>query len=299
VTHLAALEIGGSNGMVNLITGSSKYMDLPIIDGDFMGRAYPTGWQTTPNVYDKGDRAEMLLPAAMCSGDGSTIVRVPFPSTDLAISHYRLEYIADVCQFMTKVKHYLDQDAILRAACVEMGTHAGAASRPLTREECEGCMVKNTVSQAWRLGRSVALANKSANIGNIGPILVDALGGPQASRVLFSGKIVEVNRRIFKGHTIGEIVVKAVAAEDEDGEGKERFEGTVTSELAVMPANVERKGRVSSTLLAFRDIYIVLTYSSIQERKFIRRTRIERRKEGEFGIPPCLPFPPVTARKSE
>ena len=65
--------------MVNLITGSSKYMDLPIIDGDFMGRAYPTGWQTTPNVYDKGDRAEMLLPAAMCSGDGSTIVRFPLP----------------------------------------------------------------------------------------------------------------------------------------------------------------------------------------------------------------------------
>ena len=63
--------------MVNLITGSSKYMDLPIVDGDFMGRAYPTGWQTTPNVYDKGDRAEMLLPAAMCSGDGSTIVSFP------------------------------------------------------------------------------------------------------------------------------------------------------------------------------------------------------------------------------
>ena len=74
--------------MVNLITGSSKYMDLPIVDGDFMGRAYPTGWQTTPNVYDKGDRAEMLLPAAMCSGDGSTIVRSPLvqlPSNQLLI----------------------------------------------------------------------------------------------------------------------------------------------------------------------------------------------------------------------
>jgi DUF917 family protein len=92
-------------------------------------------------------------------------------------------------------------------------------------------MVKNTISQAWRLGRSVALANKTANIGNIGNVLVDALGGGKASRVLFSGKIVEVNRRIFKGHTVGEIVVKAVAAEDEeDDEGeKEKFEGTVTS----------------------------------------------------------------------
>jgi hypothetical protein len=111
-------------------------------------------------------------------------------------------------------------------------------------------MVKNTVSQAWRLGRSVALANKSANIGNIGPVLVDALGGPQASRVLFSGKIVEVNRRIFKGHTIGEIVVKAVAAEDEDGEGRERFEGTVTSTSAIRPFNVQRQGQASSPSLA-------------------------------------------------
>jgi DUF917 family protein len=80
--------------MVNLITGSSKYMDLPIIDGDFMGRAYPTGWQTTPNVYDKGNRAEMLLPAAMCSGDGSTIVCLlsvlPIPSNHTAFLVYQI-----------------------------------------------------------------------------------------------------------------------------------------------------------------------------------------------------------------
>lgn len=67
--------------MVNLVTGSSKYMDLPVVDGDFMGRAYPTGWQTTPNVYDKGNRAEMLLPSAMCSGDGSTVVSAVLPCT--------------------------------------------------------------------------------------------------------------------------------------------------------------------------------------------------------------------------
>jgi len=144
---------------------------------------------------------------------------------------------------MTKVKHYLDEDSIMRAACVEMGTHAGAAQRPLTKSECSGCMVKNTVSQAWRLGRAVALANKSANIGNIGSVLVDALGGRGASRVLFSGKIMEVNRRIYKGHTVGEIVVRAVSAEEEEEEGegegvvKEKFEGSVISESAARPAS--------------------------------------------------------------
>lgn len=102
-------------------------------------------------------------------------------------------------------------------------------------------MVKNTVSQAWRLGRAVALANKSANIGNIGSVLVDALGGKGASRVLFNGKIMEVNRRIYKGHTVGEIVVRAVSAEEEE-EGderavKEKFEGSVTSESAARIAS--------------------------------------------------------------
>jgi DUF917 family protein len=155
---------------------------------------------------------------------------------------------------MTKVKHYLDEDSIMRAACVEMGTHAGAAHRPLTKSECSGCMVKNTVSQAWRLGRAVALANKSANIGNIGSVLVDALGGRGASRVLFSGKIMEVNRRIYKGHTVGEIVVRAVSAEEEEEGGdeavvKEKFEGSVTSESAARSASGGRQvGATTGTM---------------------------------------------------
>ena len=111
-------------------------------------------------------------------------------------------------------------------------------------------MVKNTVSQAWRLGRAVALANKTANIGRIGSVLVDALGGARAAKVLFSGKIVEVNRRIYKGHTVGEIVVKAVAAEEEEEEDptapKEKFEGTVTS---TSPAALSDCAKSYSTVL--------------------------------------------------
>ncbi|BEJ14153.1 hypothetical protein CspHIS471_0313270 [Cutaneotrichosporon sp. HIS471] len=42
VGGLAALEIGGGNGIHLMAAGSSKYLDIPVIDGDFMGRAYPT-----------------------------------------------------------------------------------------------------------------------------------------------------------------------------------------------------------------------------------------------------------------
>ncbi|ORY30778.1 putative hydantoinase [Naematelia encephala] len=208
VTALAALEIGGGNGMINMISGASSYFNLPVIDGDFMGRAYPTGWQTTPNVYDTGNKGELLLPASMSSGDGSVV-------------------------FITKAKHYREVDSILRAGCVEMGTHAGSACRPLNKEQCEVMMIKNTISQAWRLGRAVALANKQAQIGNIGPILVDALGGSSTAKVLFHGKIVAVKRTMYKGHTVGELVIQALAVEeeedsDEDASTKLRFQGQMT-----------------------------------------------------------------------
>ncbi|WWD16126.1 hypothetical protein CI109_100551 [Kwoniella shandongensis] len=201
---LSALEIGGGNGMVNMIAGASANLNVPILDGDFMGRAYPTGWQTTVNVYAKDDRGSSQLPSSLASGDGTTVI-------------------------ITTAKHYKDIDKILRACCMEMGTAADAAARPLTKSECTEAMIRNTVSQSWRLGRAVALANKQAQIGNVGNILVDALGGPKAARVLFVGKIFSVGRRLYKGHSYGEIEIHALAGdeseEDDPSQPKQKFEG--------------------------------------------------------------------------
>jgi DUF917 family protein len=134
---------------------------------------------------------------------------------------------------MTKAKHYKDIDSVLRAGCVEMGTHAGAAFKPLDKELCEKALIKNTVSQSWRLGRAVALANKQANVGNVGYVLVDALGGDETARVLFAGKIVDVGRRLYKGHTIGEIIIQALPTDEEEADDpqspKLKFEGTMKS----------------------------------------------------------------------
>ncbi|ODN83362.1 hypothetical protein L202_01517 [Cryptococcus amylolentus CBS 6039] len=201
---LAALEIGGGNGMVNMVSGASNYLNVPIIDGDFMGRAYPTGWQTTLNVYAKDDTGSQVLPNAMSSGDGTTI-------------------------FMTTAKHYKDIDRVLRGACIEMGTSASVAARPLSKDELITPLIRNTVSQSWRIGRAVALANRQAQIGNIGNILVDVLGGPKSAKVLFEGKIHSVGRRLYKGHSYGEIEIHALAGDDEDeiGPKKERFRGVV------------------------------------------------------------------------
>ncbi|KAH7913302.1 hydantoinase, partial [Hygrophoropsis aurantiaca] len=203
---LVALEIGGGNGMINMITAATKNYDIPIIDGDFMGRAYPTWQQTTANVYDTTGKGLNLLPSAISSGDGNIMI-------------------------MVKAKRDIDVDASLRAACVEMGTHVGQASRPLAASSLQASLIVNTVSLSWRIGRAVALARKQSSLARIGSILVDAVGGPNTARVLFSGKITDVQRRLYKGHTIGRVIITALVVDDGTEEDPdypvERFSGTL------------------------------------------------------------------------
>jgi len=71
-TAMIALEIGGGNGLQGMILGASTNMDIPTVDGDWMGRAYPTKWQTTPVVF--GERKTVFCPAVMCDGNGNVVV---------------------------------------------------------------------------------------------------------------------------------------------------------------------------------------------------------------------------------
>lgn len=104
-----------------------------------------------------------------------------------------------------------------------------SALRPLTVADAEQSLIKNTVSLAWRIGKAVMLANKSSQISRIGQIVIDAIGGPSTGKILFAGKILEVTRTVYKGHTIGEVTIAAMAGdEDEDDDPehpKEKFEG--------------------------------------------------------------------------
>jgi DUF917 family protein len=67
-----ALEIGGGNGLQGMILGASSNMNIPTVDGDWMGRAYPVAWQTTPVVF--GEKT-VFLPSTICDGNGSVMVK--------------------------------------------------------------------------------------------------------------------------------------------------------------------------------------------------------------------------------
>ncbi|KAG8162243.1 hypothetical protein KVR01_008008 [Diaporthe batatas] len=183
------LEIGGANGMEPMLVGSSKFFDSPIIDGDWMGRAYPTYWQTTLAVH----RPLELCPCAIDSGDGKSIVMTRAPDDEIV-------------------------DRALRASCSEMGSRVGMAAKPTTTELVRKYGVLNTCSLAWRIGRCIARCEASNTLSTVAESIINEAGGPGAAKVLFRGKIVAVERRLVKGHSYGTVHIAAFENNDLDDE---------------------------------------------------------------------------------
>lgn len=179
VDGFLALEIGGGNGMVNLEVAAAH--GVPCVDADYMGRAYPTYWQTTINVYGTA-RGEALVPATIASGDGS---------------------------FMTMTASRTDKlvDSALRAATVEMGCRAGKAGPPKPARVVQEQAILNTVSLAWWIGRAIALER---NIADRAHRIVESVGGSGSARVLAEGKITNVERVLRTGHTYGIVEIDGV-----------------------------------------------------------------------------------------
>lgn len=181
------LEIGGANGLEPFLVGSSRFFDRPVIDGDWMGRAYPTYWQTTIAVHAPGE----LVPCVIDSGDGKTII-------------------------MTKASNDEIVDRALRASCAEMGSRVGKAAKPTTTDRVRSFGVLNTVSLAWRVGRCIAKAEATNTLSTVAEAIVDEVGGAKSAKILFRGKIVNVERRLFKGHSYGSITIAGLSASEED-----------------------------------------------------------------------------------
>lgn len=109
-------------------------------------------------------------------------------------------------------------DRALRASCAEMGSRVGMASRPTTADKVGRFAVLRTVSLAWRIGRCIARAAAANTLSTVAEAIVREAGGPQSAKVLFRGKIVAVERRLFKGHSLGSITIAGLSASEEEAE---------------------------------------------------------------------------------
>ncbi|PNP82952.1 hypothetical protein FNYG_03274 [Fusarium nygamai] len=230
-THMISVEVGGANGLSGLLLGSSDQMDIPTVDGDWMGRAYPTKWQTTPVVFKERDT--IWSPIAVSDGNGNVLV-MPKASSDEAV------------------------ERIIRSALSEMGSQVGAADAPVTGEETKRWAVEHTLSQSWRIGRAVARARKENRVDNVAETIIEECGGPGAGKVLWKGKIIGVQRTLRNGHVYGECLIEGADVRDEHVASRdisEQFKGVVkipfkNENIAALRVHSDRKEELQEDILA-------------------------------------------------
>ena len=90
------------------------------------------------------------------------------------------------------------------------------AAKPTTTAQVQDFAVLNTCSEAWRIGRAIAVAQATNTISRVAERIIDEVGGNDAAKVLFRGKIVAVERRLHKGHSYGEITIASMSADEGD-----------------------------------------------------------------------------------
>ena len=174
MSALIAAEIGGANAMAPIIVAAQA--DLPVVDGDGMGRAFPEVQMTTFAIY--GAKAS---PTALADDKGNVVV---------------LKELADRSA----------QERFARSIAVQMGAAAGAAGAPMPMAFVRRTAVPGTVTLALRIGRTLLEAR--AERQNVVDRLVEQTG----ATLFFTGKITDVRRELQGGFMRGHAVIAGVGA---------------------------------------------------------------------------------------
>eukprot|EP00058_Branchiostoma_floridae_P018947 XP_002604436.1 hypothetical protein BRAFLDRAFT_79264 [Branchiostoma floridae] len=151
IVAVLSMEIGGQNSMEPLVVGAA--LDLPVVDADGMGRAFPELQMFTPLIYGCE-----TCPAAVADDKGQRAALLQADSPKHLENHFR-------------------------AVCVEMGCMAGVVFNLLTASEVRSTCILYSQSRAWRLGHTVLRAYKNG----ISPI--QAVLQQENGRLLATGKV--------------------------------------------------------------------------------------------------------------
>lgn len=173
-------EIGGGNGLSGLWTAAMK--NLPVIDLDLMGRAYPTQWQSLPSVYSE-NRGYPYLTVSDGNGFELTI--------NSAIDDIQMEDIMRDCMY----------NRGCQGACVEPS---------MDIEQMEQQTVHNPVSLSWRIGRAAYLAAYHSDLDRLPSYIINSSGGSKCTKCILKGKIVSVEKKLKRGYGYGVVEIESL-----------------------------------------------------------------------------------------
>lgn len=181
-TGIVHPEIGGGNGMCGFPAAAA--MDLPIIDADSMGRAFP--------------RVDMSLPFVYSSCD-------PFPAV-VADARKNAQVIA-----------YADSprrlETLMRATCVELG-HSAAVAMTIPGHSLRDYCCHNVMSMSWYVGRAIYFARRQNR--NVVQAVISVWPG---SSLLYCGKVGSLSKNVKGGWSTGIAVVNPDTESLEDSCG--------------------------------------------------------------------------------
>lgn len=164
-----SLEIGGGNAFQPLLVAAM--LDLPVVDADCMGRAFPEAQMTSFAIGD--------LPM--------------FPLT--------LADVRDNEIIVARAASWPWMERISRRVCVAVGSIAATCKAPRTGREVKDWAILGSMTRALLIGRAVVEARKRHE-DPIAAMLEHTGGLP-----MFRGKISDVDRRTTEGFLRGRATI--------------------------------------------------------------------------------------------
>ncbi len=172
ITHVTCAEIGGSNSMSPMIVAAQA--NLPVVDGDGMGRAFP----------------ELQMDTFMIYGIDPTPIVISDPRGHVAI--------------FDKIDDPATLERYARTVTIQMGGSAGAAGPAMTGRDLKRTLIRDTITLAIEIGDAVLKARSEHADA------VDAVLGVTGGQRLFRGKIVDVDRRLVGGFARGVLQIDGI-----------------------------------------------------------------------------------------
>lgn len=167
-------EVGGINSTIPLFVGAR--LGIPVVDADGQGRAFP----------------ELQMETFAIEG----IAGCP-----LGISDEK----GDTALVMTEDNHRMER--IARGITIRFGGTAYFANYPMSGAEVKRSAVKHTLTLAQRIGDIILKSRqrKQDPFDELCSFL--ATTSYSIGRVIFDGKIVDVDRRTSEGFTLGSVMI--------------------------------------------------------------------------------------------
>lgn len=176
IAAVMPIEIGGGNGLAPLLAAAQ--LDLPVVDADGMGRAFPESQMVVFNI--EGLRACPSVVTASCGS--MTVIE-----TDDNLEHER----------------------IARKLSVDLGGTAHMVEYPLSGAQARRHAIGGSISAAIAIGAAVRMA-RAAGEDPFGALFaaLRRTGLYPFAGPLFDGKIVDLERETRGGFSIGHVVIE-------------------------------------------------------------------------------------------